>query len=103
MQSNSRVKWEPNSDNPKLVNAEYIVIPPRVKAGVKAEEVWFFGEQNNHVPAPVSSRAPPSRGILKMAKAQNRVEPSGYVFTSFYECYFIITSYEANICNQTVV
>jgi hypothetical protein len=38
-----------------------------------------------------------------IGNAHNRVEPSGYVFTCFYECYFIITSYEANTRNQTVV
>lgn len=84
--SNSRVKWDSNSNNPKLVNAEYIVIPPRPKA----EEMWFFGEQNNHVPARVLSLTPPSKGILKMPKGQNHGKPSRYVFNCFNECYFIL-------------
>ena len=75
------MKWEPRNNYPDLVKAQFIDIPPRVKAGYEAEEVWFFGEQNNHAPAPVSSLGPPSTGILKMPKAPNCVMHSGCVET----------------------
>ena len=75
------MKWEPRNNYPDLVKAQFIHIPPRVKAGYEAEEVWFFGEQNNHAPAPVASLGPPSTGILKMPKAPNRVMHSGCVET----------------------
>ena len=97
------MKWEPRNNYPDLVKAQFIDIPPRVKAGDEAEKVWFFGEQNNHAPAPVASLGPPSTGILKMPKAPNRVMHSGYVVTSSYECLLILISYEANISNKTVV
>ena len=45
------MKWEPRNNYPELVKAQFIDIPPRAKAGDEAEEVWFFGEQNNHAPA----------------------------------------------------
>ena len=75
------MKWEPRNNYPDLVKAQFIHIPPRVKAGYEAEEVWFFGEQNNHAPAPVSSLGPPSTGILKMPKAPNRVMHSRCIET----------------------
>ena len=75
------MKWEPRNNYPDLVKAQFIDIPPRVKAGDEAEKVWFFGEQNNHAPAPVASLGPPSTGILKMPKAPNRVMHSGCVET----------------------
>ena len=75
------MKWEPRNNYPDLVKAQFIDIPPRAKAGDEAEEVWFFGEQNNHAPAPVASLGPPSTGILKMPKAPNCVMHSGCVET----------------------
>ena len=85
------MKWEPRNNYSELVKSKFIDIPPHDKAGDEAKEVWFFGQQNNHAPAHVSSLGPPSKGILKMPKMPNHVMHFGCTVTSSYECLIILT------------